>query len=113
MSERDECGGIGYDDAGAFEPDEGDEQSDADADCVFEIARDAIDDGLSNAADCQDQKQNAGKKYGAERNRPVQSENAANVISKEGVEPHAGSERDGIIGKDAHQQRGERGDPNG
>ena len=95
-----------------LQSDERDKESDAHADGVFQITWNSIDDCLSDSADCQNQEEHTREEHGTECHGPVQSENAADIVGKERIQPHARCERDGIVRKNAHCERRECGNPN-
>ena len=111
MAEADERRLVRHDEARALEADERDEQADADADGDAQVLRHGIDDGLADMADRQNQEQDAGEEDGAECDRPVQAELAADIVGEERVEAHARRQSDRVVCDNAHDHRRERGNP--
>src|ERR1700758_655090 len=70
VAERDGGGGAGDDDAGVAKTDEGDEETDASADCCVELVGDRRDEALANAGERQREKDDAGEEDGSEGGLP-------------------------------------------
>ena len=113
MSERDIGRGVLHNESCPLKADKCDKETDANADCQLQITRHSVDDCLTNSADGQNQEESPREEYRTERNRPMQTENPADIICEERIEPHTGRERDRIIRKNPHGHGGKRRNPNG
>ena len=76
---------------------------------MLKAIRHAVDDLLADTRNRQQQKNNTGKENNAQRSAPGDVHAQADRISKVGVERHAGRERNGIVGVDAHHKSGNGG----
>jgi hypothetical protein len=109
FADADEGGAIGDDDFCVAQPDESDEEADAGGGAVFEGVGDAVDDLFADVGEGENQKEEAGEKDDAERGLPGDTAPEDDGVGEVGVEGHAGGEGDGIVGPQAHDERGDGG----
>ena len=109
FAQADKGGGIGDNDFGVAQADEGDEKADTGGGAVLEAIGDAVDDLFADVGEREDKKEQARKKDDAESGLPGNAAAEDDGVSEIGVEGHARSEGDGIVGPNAHNERGERG----
>ncbi len=109
FAQADEGGGIGDDDFGVAQTDEGDEEADARGGAVLEAIGNAVDDLFADFGESEDEKKQAGKKDDTESGLPGNAAAEDYGVGEVGVEGHPGREGDGIVGPNAHNERGERG----
>ena len=100
-------GGAGDDDAGVAKSDEGDEEADASADCGVELVRDCGDESLADAGEGEREEDDAGEEDGAEGGLPGDVHGFDDGVGEVGVEAHAGSEGEWIVGECAHEDAAE------
>ena len=104
VAQRDRGSGIGHDDAGIAEADEGDEEAHARGHGGVKLVWNGGEDQLPYAQQGEHQERNAREKDGAERGLPGHAHAFDYGIGEVGVEAHAGSQRDGVAGQSAHQE---------
>src|SRR5229473_395954 len=109
FAEAHEGGGIGDDDVGVAQADEGDEEADAGGGAVLEAIGNAVDDLLADVGEGEEKKEEAGEKNDSERSLPGHAAAEDDGVGEVGVERHARREGDGIVGPEAHDERGDRG----
>ena len=109
IAQRDGGGGAGDDDAGVEQADEGDEKADAARDRRVELVGDGGEEPLANAAEGKQKKDDAGEEDRAERGLPGDAHALDDGVGEVGVEAHAGSERERVVGQRAHQDGAEGG----
>ena len=108
IPERHQRCGMRCDDAGSFERDDAQKQPDPGRDRELEIVRDRINDVLADRQDRDQQKQHAGAEHGREPLLPGIFVGDHDGEGEERIEPHAGRERNRIIGVKPHHQRARR-----
>lgn len=105
-------GGVRRGDAGVLQADERDEQADARGDAVFQVLGDAVDQRLTELERGKNDEDNAFHQDGGEGDLPgiglVRQLAQADGVGKIGVQAHAGSQRDGIVGQKGHHDGGHR-----
>ncbi len=109
VAEADKGVGIANHEAGVAKADEGDEQADAAGDGGVKLVRDGAENHLPDAGGGERKKDDAGEKDCAQGCLPGDVHLEADGVSEVGVEAHAGGERDGIAGDDAHEDGAECG----
>ena len=113
VAHADQGVGIANDEAGMLKTDEGDEEADAAGDRRIKLVGNGAENHLADADRGDGQENDAGKKHRAEGRLPRHVHLDADGVSEIGVQAHAGGERDGVAGDDAHQYgaegRGEAG----
>ena len=95
-------------DLGLLQRDDAEEESDAGGDRELEVLRDRVDDIFADAEHRQDEEQNAGAEHGGQGLLPAIFIGQHDCECEESIEPHAGRERDRIVGVERHHQRGHR-----
>ena len=103
MSKRDIGRGVLHNESCPLKADKCDKETDANADCEFQITRHSVDDRLPNPADRQNEEEHAREEHRTERNRPVQPQYTANIVGKKGIQPHPRCKCDRIVGKEPHR----------
>jgi len=109
FADPDKRGGIGDDNFCIAQADEGDEESDAGGGAMFQTIGNTVDDLLANFGEGEKKEKEAGEKDDAESGLPGNAAANDDGVGEVGVEGHAGSESDGIVGPDAHDESGGRG----
>jgi hypothetical protein len=109
VAEADQGFGIADDEAGVAKADEGDEEADAAGDGGVKLVGDGAENHLADAGGGEREKDDAGEKDRAEGGLPGDVHLEADGVGEVGVEAHAGRERDGIAGDDAHEDGAEGG----
>src|SRR5229473_1214944 len=109
FAKADKGGGIGDDYVCVAEADEGDEESDAGGGAVLEAIGNAVDDLFADVGEGEEEKEEAGEKNDSERSLPGHAAAEDDGVGEVGVERHARREGDGIVGPEAHDERGDRG----
>ena len=104
LAERDERRLVGGDETAALQTDEGDEQSDADADGAAQTDRDGVHDGLAKAAQNEDQDDDALEEHDRHGDAPVDGDLAeAQGERDDGVDAHARRQRDRAVRDKTHR----------
>jgi len=109
VAETDEGFRIGDDETGVAEADEGDEQADAAGHGRVELMGNGAQNHLADAGGGEGEEDDSRKKNRAQRCLPGDVHLKADGVSEVGVEAHAGGERNGIAGDDAHEDGTEGG----
>src|SRR6266849_6820300 len=99
--------GIGDDDVCVAQTDEGDEKADACSGAVLEAIGDAVHDLFADVGEGEEQKEQAGEKDNTESGLPGDAAAKDDGVGEVGVEEHARSEGDGIVGPQPHDQGGD------
>ena len=99
--------GAGNDDAGIAKSDEGDEEADPSTDCGVELIRNCGEESLADAGVSEPEEDDTGEEDGTERGLPRDMHAFDNGVGKVGVEAHAGSESQRIVGQCSHQDAAE------
>ena len=107
VAESDGGGRAGDDDARVAESDEGDEETDASADCGVELMRDCCEEALADTRVRECEEDGAGEEDGAEGRLPGDVHGFDDGVGEVGVEAHAGSEGEWIVGERAHEDAAE------
>jgi hypothetical protein len=107
VSEGDGGCGAGDDDAGVAESDEGDEEADASADGCMELVRDGCDEALADASYSENEEDDAGEKDGSEGGLPGDAHAFDDGVGEVGIEAHAGSEGEWVVGGCSHENAAE------
>ena len=107
VAEGDCGGGAGNDDAGVAESDEGDEEADASADCGVELVGNSGDEALAYAREGECEKDDAGEEDCAEGGLPRNAHAFDDGVGEVGVEAHAGSEGEWVVGERSHEDAAE------
>ena len=106
-AERNEGGGIGYDDARVLQTDEGDEKADARRDGEAKGLRDAVDNLLAHVEGREQDEDDALNKDGGERRLPAVAHTGHEGEGKEGIDAHAGGLGEGQLGEECDEHRAE------
>jgi len=109
IAERDQRRWICDDDLGLLERDDAEKEPDSGGDRQFEILGDRVDDVFADPEDRNQEEDDPGAEHGGERLLPAVFVAEHYRERKEGIEPHARRERDGIIGIERHHQGRDRG----
>lgn len=94
---------------GVLQADEGDEQTDTNRNTLFERQRNGIEDGLTDVGERQDDKDQALNEYGQQSDLPAVAVACNNGVRHEGVQTHAGRERERQVCHKRHAQRAQAG----
>ena len=114
IAQADESSRVCDYELGIAQADESDEHSDARGGRVFQAIGHAVDNLFADAGDSQNQEEHSGKENHRQRRRPRNVHVEADGIGEVGVQRHPRGEGDGIVGVEAHHQRGSgRGDASG
>ena len=109
IAERDQRRRRRHHDLRFLERDDAEKQSDAGGDRELQIPRDRIDDVFANAEDRDQKEDHARAEHRGERLLPGVFHRQHDGEGEERVEPHAGRQRDRIIGVERHHQGRDRG----
>ena len=96
--------GIKADDADIEKADVGHKDADTAADGVLQAARNGLDDVFTDFGDGDDDVQHAADEHHRQRLLPGKAQGCTNGVDKKGVESHAGRQRVGDVGHQAHNQ---------
>ena len=96
-------------DAGALEADEGDEETDARADGATEHKRNGLDNLLAHAREGEQHEDDALNEDGRQSELPGVAHRDAHGEGEEGVQAHAGSQRERQLGVEGHDGGGHNG----
>ena len=107
IAQREGGGGAGDDEAGVEQADEGDKEADSARDRGVQLVGDGGQQALANAAEGEQKEEEAGEKDGAESGLPGDAHALDDGVGEVGVEAHAGSERERVVGQRAHQDGAE------
>ncbi len=108
VAQRHQSGRVIDHDLGLLQCDDEQEKADTRRHRELEISRDRVDDVLAQRRKRNDERKNAGHQHESERLLPRVFVGQHQGEGEERVEPHAGRERDRIIGVERHDQRRDR-----
>ena len=101
-SEVDERCAVVNDDARVLKADEGDEQADASGNGRLDCGGNGVEDHLAQAGDGQQDEDDAVDQNQNQRVCVAQAKAEADRVDKECVQAHAGSQSEGLVGKESH-----------
>ncbi len=104
VAERDQRRRMRHHDLGLLQRDDAEEQADAGRDRKLEVLRDGVDDVFADAEDRDQEKQHARAEHRGQRLLPGVFVAKHHGEGEERVEPHAGRERNRVIGVERHHQ---------
>ena len=110
---RNFCSRIGNDDIGGTQSDESDEQTDACRHCPFQVDRDCVENRFAHIGKRQDNENHAFQTNGGESGLPGIAHLSDDSEREERIQPHAGSEGEGVIGKECHKDSTDEGSEGG
>src|SRR5579859_6150986 len=104
FAETNEGRRIGYDNSGVAQTDEGNEETNARGGAVFEAIGNAVYDLLANVGEREEQEEQAREEDDAESGLPRDAAADHDGVGEVGVERHAGSESDRIVGPEPQDE---------
>jgi hypothetical protein len=105
---RDERRRMGDDHLGFFQRDDREEQADTGRHRELQVVRDRVDDVLADAQDRDQKEDHARAEHRGQRLLPGVFVGEHHGEGEKRIEPHAGRQRDRVIGVEAHHQRRDR-----
>src|SRR5690606_26958947 len=109
FAQGDQGGRMINHDAGVLQGDDGQEQADTGADAGTQRQRHAVDDPLADLEGRQQEEKHAGQEHGTQAHLPAVAHGQHHGVGEEGVQAHARSQGDRVVGQQTHQGRADGG----